>query len=79
MKTFSVNIRLEREDDGRWSVWAPDLPGCVTWGDTEEEAATNMQEAVRGYIESLIARGLPITPNVKATDEPLVSVTVSAA
>lgn len=79
MKTYLVNIQLDPEDDGRWSVWAPDLPGCVTWGDTEEEALANMQEAVRGYIESLIARGLPIPPNVKAIDTPVISVTVSAA
>lgn len=79
MKTYTTRIQLEQEEDGRWGAWAPDLPGCATWGYTQEEALHNIHEAVRGYIQTLVKNGLPIPPGVKATDEPEVSVVVSAA
>lgn len=79
MKTYTVRIKLQREEDGRWSVSAPDLPGCASWGQTQEEALANIQEAVTGYIETLVQEGLPIPPRVRASDEPEVSVIVSAA
>lgn len=79
MKSYSVRIKLQQEEDGRWSASAPDLPGCGTWGYTQEEALKYIQEAVALYIESLIDRGLPIPAGVTIVDEPTVTVIVSAA
>ncbi|MBI2864882.1 MAG: type II toxin-antitoxin system HicB family antitoxin [Chloroflexi bacterium] len=79
MKTYTVRIYLQQEEDGRWSVSAPNLPGCAPWGHTREEAIANMQEAVTGYIETLIQECLQIPPIIKASDEPEISVIVSAA
>ncbi|MBI2953117.1 MAG: type II toxin-antitoxin system HicB family antitoxin [Chloroflexi bacterium] len=79
MKAYTVRIAIEPEDDGRWSAWAPDLPGCATWGYTQEEALANIQEAFTLYIETLIDEGLPIPPAVKVIDEPTITVNVSAA
>lgn len=79
VKSYIVKVQTEREEDGRWSAWAPDLPGCATWGYTEQEALTNIQEAVRGYIQTLVKNGLSIPPSVTVTDTPVVSVNVSAA
>ncbi len=79
MKSYTVRIQLEPEEDGRWSAWAPDLPGCATWGDTQEEALAHIHEAVRGYIHTLVENGLPIPPEVKTSDEPAVGAVVSAA
>jgi predicted RNase H-like HicB family nuclease len=45
-------IVLEQESDGRFSVFAPDLPGCASWGDTREEAITHITEAIELWIES---------------------------
>ena len=39
---------------------APDLPGCVTAGVTEEEALANRHEAMMGWLMTALARGLPI-------------------
>ena len=36
---------------GDWSVWCPELPGCVSAGDTEEEALENIREAIELYLE----------------------------
>lgn len=38
----------------------PSLPGCLTFGDTVEEALEMAKEAIDVYIESLIARGKEI-------------------
>lgn len=50
-------IVLEHEDDGRFSVSAPDLPGCVSWGETREQAIEHIREAIEIWIESAKAEG----------------------
>jgi predicted RNase H-like HicB family nuclease len=40
MKTYIFHIEIEQEEDGRWSAEVPSLPGCATWGYTNEEALT---------------------------------------
>lgn len=45
-------IILEKEADGRFSVYAPDLPGCVSWGNTRDEAREHIREAIELWIES---------------------------
>jgi predicted RNase H-like HicB family nuclease len=46
-------------------VTVPALPGLVTEGDTMEEAREMVKDAIRGYLESLIAHGeeIPIEPS----------------
>ena len=34
-------------ETGDWAVWCPELPGCVSAGETEEEALENIREARR--------------------------------
>jgi predicted RNase H-like HicB family nuclease len=34
-----------------WAVWCPELPGCVSAGDSQEEAVENMKEAIALYLE----------------------------
>lgn len=47
-------------EEGGWTVTVPALEGCVTEGDTFEEAEQNAREAIATYCESLQARNLPI-------------------
>jgi antitoxin HicB len=53
-------VVLEREEDGGYSVYVPDLPGCASQGDDEQEALANIQEAIRGYIEAHRSEGIPL-------------------
>lgn len=53
-------VVLEREADGGYSVWVPDLPGCASMGDTRDEAVANIREAMECYIESLRADNMPV-------------------
>lgn len=43
-------VALQESDEG-FSVWVPGLPGCVSQGETEEEALANIAEAVREYLD----------------------------
>ncbi|MCI0741569.1 MAG: type II toxin-antitoxin system HicB family antitoxin [Gemmataceae bacterium] len=45
-------ISLYRTEEGI-SVCVPALPGCWSEGDTEEEALTNIQDAIREYLAAL--------------------------
>ncbi len=47
-------------EDGGYTVEVPSLPGCISEGDTIEEALENVKDAIQGYIESLEADGLPV-------------------
>jgi len=38
-------------ETGDWAVWCPELPGCVSAGETEEEALENIREAIALYLE----------------------------
>jgi predicted RNase H-like HicB family nuclease len=44
------------EEGGYW-VEVPSLPGCVSQGDTREEALANIKEAIELFIEALEAIG----------------------
>lgn len=55
-------IVLEREEDGRYSVSAPDLPGCFSWGQSRQDAVDNIREAIEIWMESAKADGEPIPP-----------------
>ena len=45
-------VLLHRTDEGI-SVSVPDLPGCWSEGDTEEEALENIRDAIREYVAAL--------------------------
>jgi len=55
MKTLSYRILLKKEPEGGYTVTVPSLPGCITYGDTIEEAIKMAKEAIELYIESLKA------------------------
>jgi predicted RNase H-like HicB family nuclease len=38
-------------ETGEWGVWCPELPGCVSAGETEQEALENIREAIALYLE----------------------------
>ena len=47
-------------EDGYWVAECPSLPGCISQGQTREEAIENIREAIALYIEALEADGLPV-------------------
>ncbi len=57
MRTLSYRILLRKEPEGGYTVTVPSLPGCVTYGDTIDEAIDMAREATQLYIESLKEHG----------------------
>jgi predicted RNase H-like HicB family nuclease len=53
-------IVVERAADGSFSAYVPDLPGCVSCGDSTEEVRESIKEAIALHIEGLRAEGLGI-------------------
>lgn len=43
-------VALEESEEG-FCVWIPGLPGCVSQGETEEEALANIADAIREYLD----------------------------
>ncbi len=48
---MKIKIVLEPSDEGGFTVFVPSLPGCISEGDTREEAIQNIQEAIELYLE----------------------------
>ena len=53
----SYRILLRKEPESGYTVIVPILPGCVTYGNTLDEAIAMAEEAIELYIESLVANG----------------------
>jgi len=66
MRTFVFPVNIEKDEDGFFAE-CPTLPGCVTQGDTYEEALANIKDAVQLYIEDMAANSEKIpTPKILA-------------
>ena len=48
---MKLKVILEPSDEGGFTVYVPSLPGCISEGDTREEALANIQEAIELYLE----------------------------
>jgi antitoxin HicB len=57
MNALSYRVLLRKETEGGFTVTVPSLPGCVTFGETLEEAMSMAREAIELYVESLQAHG----------------------
>ncbi len=53
----NYTIILEPEEDGRLSISVPVLPGCLTWGDSVEDAIVQAKEAITAWVESARQHG----------------------
>jgi predicted RNase H-like HicB family nuclease len=57
---MKYKVVLEPQEEGGYTVYVPSLPGCVSQGETTEEAMTNIREAIEVYLDSLKARRIPM-------------------
>jgi antitoxin HicB len=61
---MKIRVLIEQDEDGRFVATCPSLPGCVSEGDTRQEALANIQDAIAGYVESLRKHGEPVPPPI---------------
>ncbi len=50
---LDFEVVLEESDDGGYTVYVPQLPGCISEGETVEEALANIREAIELYLEPI--------------------------
>lgn len=48
---MKFKVVLEPSEEGGFTVFVPSLPGCISQGETEEEALRNIREAIELYLE----------------------------
>ena len=48
---MNLKVVLEPSEEGGYTVYVPSLPGCISEGETIEEALTNIKEAIELYLE----------------------------
>jgi len=56
---------IEQDEDGMYIAECPTLPGCISQGETREEALVNIKDAIKGYLESLYKHDEPISPSIE--------------
>lgn len=61
---MKYRVLIEQDEDGMYVAEVPSLPGCISQGQTREEAVENVKEAIAAYLESLEAHGDPIPPPI---------------
>lgn len=59
-KTLFYKAIFEPAEEGGYTVYVPSLPGCISEGDTYDEALKNIREAIDLYLETLKDIGKPI-------------------
>jgi predicted RNase H-like HicB family nuclease len=57
---LGYTVVLKSEPDGGFVVYVPALPGCVSQGDTREEALDNIREAAELWVEACREAGRPL-------------------
>ncbi|HEY5003947.1 MAG TPA: type II toxin-antitoxin system HicB family antitoxin [Ktedonobacteraceae bacterium] len=46
-----LKVILEPSEEGGYTVYVPSLPGCISEGETVEEALSNIEEAIKLYLK----------------------------
>lgn len=60
----SYRVLVEQDEDGKFTTTVPELPGCISCGNTREEALGNIKEAIEAYLESLQKHNEPVPPSI---------------
>jgi len=71
MLTYTVKLHPQKE--GGYTVTVPALPGCISEGDSLDEALDNIQDAIKGYVTVLAKHGREIPLEYKHSHQVNVS------
>lgn len=59
-----IHAIIEQDEDGYFTAEVPALPGCLSQGNTHEEAILNIKEAIEGWLDVMEAKHLRNAENV---------------
>ena len=54
-------VTLSQDEDRIWVAECPSIPGCVSQGESRDEAINNVREAIAACLETRAERGMPLT------------------
>lgn len=57
---YQFEVIFTPQEEGGFTVEIPDLPGCISEGDSLDKAEKNIREAIELYLETLEKRGIPL-------------------
>ena len=61
-------VTLERDETGMIVAECPSIPGCVSQGETEDEAVENIREAIAACLEIRAESGMPLTVTIREVE-----------
>ena len=61
---MKIKVVLEENEEGGYTIFVPSLPGCISEGDTIDEALENIKEAIELYLEPDIKK-IPNGENIQ--------------
>ena len=57
---MKFTVTIDRDEDGVWVAECPAIPGCVSQGETKEQALANLKDAIALCLEVRAERGMPL-------------------
>lgn len=70
---YTVLLEPDEEEPHRYNVRVPALPGCLTYGESIEDALANATEAITGYVAVLVGAG----EAVPVEDHPVIATSIT--
>lgn len=61
-------ITIWQDEDGIFIAECPSIPGCISQGNTEQEAEENIQEAIKECLEVRAEKGMPLTVTTREVE-----------
>ncbi|OPL11775.1 MAG: hypothetical protein AVO34_07880 [Firmicutes bacterium ML8_F2] len=68
---MQFHIFIYQDEDGAFIAECPSIPGCVSQGRSEEEAALNLRKAIRECLYIRSEKGMPLTVYLRKVEVPL--------
>jgi predicted RNase H-like HicB family nuclease len=65
---MNFTVTLDRDEDGVWVAECPSIPGCVSQGESREDALANVREAITLCLEVRSERGMPLTVETRQVE-----------
>lgn len=60
MPSHTFRVIIEPDENDTFHAFVPALPGCHTWGKSLNETKRHIKEAMKLYVEDLVASGEPV-------------------
>ena len=71
MRVERFSVTIYQDEEGWYVVECPVIPGCMSQGETKEEALQNIREAIQLCLEVRREKGMPLTIESQEVEVPI--------